>query len=365
MSEGIDIARLGCLADYQQAAAALLAPEHWAYLNAGSADGLVVRRNREALDRLTLVPRMLRDMQDAHTRIEMLGRSYPHPLLIAPTAQHALAHPQAETATALAAAAMQTPYIVSCQASTLIEDIHMRVPQGERWLQLYLHYPRKALQDLLRRAEDTGFSAIVITVDAPLQGLRNEDTRQGFVPVAHAAAVNIAAYPAPPEITLAAGESLFKSPRMAQLPGWEDVAWLVSQTRLPVWVKGILNPLDIAPALTAGVAGTIVSNHGGRALDAVPASIEALPAIVQEVAGRMPVLMDGGIRRGSDILKALALGADAVLVGRPVLHGLAVGGASGVAHVLHLLLRELEHSMVLCGVRSPAEARTNKPLQRC
>lgn len=358
MSEAIELSRLTCLADYEAAAARVLPADRWAYLNAGSADGLVAQRNREAFDKLTLLPRMLRQMHQAHTRIELLGRPYPHPLLIAPSAQHALAHPEAETATALAAAAMQTPYIVSCQASTLIEDIAARVPQGERWLQLYLHYPRVALLDLLRRAQSCDFAALVITVDAPLQGLRNEDARAGFVPPAHAAAVNLAAYPAPAETTLAAGQSLLQSPRMAQLPSWEDIAWLASQTSLPIWLKGLLNPLDVPPALDAGVAGLIVSNHGGRTLDAVPASIQALPAVVQAVAGRVPVLMDGGIRRGSDILKALALGADAVLIGRPALHGLAVGGASGVAHVLHLLLRELEHSMVLCGVRSPAEAAT-------
>lgn len=350
------LAALTCLADYEAAAARLLPADRWAYLNAGSGDGEAARRNREALARLALLPRMLRDLRGAHTRIELLGRSYPHPLLIAPTAQHTLAHPEAETATALAAAAMHTPYVISCQASTTLETLHAQVPQCERWFQLYLHYPRPALQTLLRRAEDSGIRALVVTVDAPLQGLRNEDARRGFVPLPHAAAVNLAGCPAPPAPTLAAGESLLQAQHLAHLPGWDDLAWLCAQTALPVLVKGILNPLDVAPALAAGAAGLVVSNHGGRVLDAVPASIEALPAIVQAVAGRVPVLMDGGIRRGSDILKALALGADAVLIGRPVLHGLAVGGASGVAHVLHLLLRELEHSMVLAGLREPGEA---------
>ncbi len=352
----IDLARLSCLADYEAAARALLPAPVWAYLHGAAADGISARRNLDAFARRSLLPRVMRPVAGGDASVRLFGQTFAHPIFIAPSAAHVLAHPEGERATALAAAAMQTPLVVSCQASTLLEDIAAIAPEATRWLQLYPHLARTALRDLLRRTEAAGYSAIVLTVDAPLQGLRNEDQRQGFQ-MPPGLMPNLASYPdLPGSSTLAAGQSLLQSALVAQMPGWDTLAWLCAQTPLPILVKGILHPLDVEPALAAGAAGLVVSNHGGRTLDGVPASLDALPGIVRANAGRVPLLMDGGIRRGSDILKAIALGADAVLIGRPILHGLAVGGAQGVAHVLHLLRHELEHSMVLCGLATLDEA---------
>src|SRR5690606_34056075 len=224
------------------------------------------------------------------------------------------------------------------------------------WFQLYIQPDREFTATLVRRAEASGCRALVVTVDAPVSGVRNREKRSGFALPAGVAAVNLQGMRALPPQAARAGESpLLTSALVASAPTWKDVAWLRSLTRLPILLKGVLAPDDARRALDEGIAGVIVSNHGGRALDTVPASIEALPAIAQAVGGRMPLLLDGGIRRGTDIVKALALGASAGLVGRPFMHGLAAAGALGVVHVLHILRTELEMAMVLCGRRTLAE----------
>jgi len=352
-----NLARIACLHDYEQHARQQLDPATWAYLNAGAADALSHAWNARAFNRWTLWPRVLRRAAGRSTALTLFGTRYAHPIFIAPTAYHALAHPEAERATALAAAALQACYVVSTLASVTLEDIarsrdHARA--APLWFQLYPQAQRAVSCDLIQRAERAGYQAIVITVDAPIQGLRNEDQRQGFQMPAAVQAVNLAPYAAPQAAggPLAAGASLFSHRLVLDMADWDDIAWLVAQTRLPVLLKGLIHPLDVAPALDAGAAGLIVSNHGGRALDSLPATLDALPAVVEAVQERVPVLLDGGIRRGTDVLKALALGAQAVLVGRPILHGLAVAGATGVAHVLNLLRSELEAAMVLSGCRT-------------
>lgn len=348
--------RITCLSDCEVAAQQCIAPDIWAYLNAGAADQISHRRNRLAFEQVELLPRYMRQATDGGTTIRLFGQSLAHPIIIAPMAYHGLAHPEGEQATALAAAAMQTPLVVSTQASMLLEDIAQCAPSLCLWFQLYLQADREVSLDLVRRAQAAGYKAIVVTVDAPIQGLRNEDQRHGFRLPANITPVNLARYTSQStdDNTVSAGSSLFEHPLIRSMPGWHDLEWLAAQTSLPVLVKGLLNPLDVEPALHAGAAGIIVSNHGGRVLDTVPATLDALPGIAKTIKGRVPVLMDGGIRRGTDIVKALAMGASAIMLGRPVLHGLALAGAHGVAHVLNLLQTELEMTMVLCGTKDIA-----------
>jgi len=368
-----DLTRLACLHDYEAAARAQLPADVWAYLHAGAADGVTQAWNAQAFDNWALWPRVLRRLAGGNMAVELFGVPHPQPILIAPTAWHALAHREAERATALAAAAMQTGYVVSTLSSVSLEEIAAVHAQAQAqalreaapadrlaapplWFQLYLQPEREVSLDLLRRAEAAGYQAIVVTVDTPIQGLRNADQRLGFQMPPDVQAVNLARYDNhASNTTLPPGASLFQHPLITRMASWDDLAWLIKHARIPVLVKGILHPADVAPALDAGVAGIIVSNHGGRALDTVAATLDALPAIVAQTQGCVPVLMDGGVRRGTDALKALALGASAVLIGRPILHGLAVAGATGVAHTLNLLRSELAAAMVLAGCQTLAD----------
>lgn len=350
-----DLSGIASLGDYEAAARHRVDPAVWAYLDGAAADGVTHRHNLQALERLPLWPRVLRSASGGDMAVELFGQRHAHPIFIAPTAYHRLAHPDGELATIAAAAALQSCMVVSTLASLSLESI-AAAAQAPLWFQLYIQKRREVTLDLVRRAEQAGCQAIVVTVDAPIEGMRNAQQRLGFRLPANVRAETLAPYPPEPGVTLGITDSFFDSPLVRDAPTWDDLSWLAGQTRLPLVAKGILHPLDVQPALDAGVAGIIVSNHGGRVLDTVPAAIDALPRIVEAVRGRVPVLMDGGIRRGTDALKALALGAHAVLVGRPILHGLAVAGSTGVAHVLHLLRTELAMAMVLCGIRTLAEA---------
>jgi 4-hydroxymandelate oxidase len=329
--------------DYEALARERIDPSVWAYLAGGSADELTLRENREAFAQRKLCQRVLADFSGANTRVELFGRTFPHPILIAPTAFHRLVHPEGELATVLGAAAMEAGMVVSTQASVSLEDV-AATARSPLWFQLYIQPDRGFTGELIRRAEAAGYEALVITVDAPVNGLRNREQRAGFRLPPGVEPVNLRGL-----TPSAACSSVFDPAYESGLPKWKDLAWLKEQTRLPVLLKGVLAAEDAAKALEAGVDGLIVSNHGGRTLDTVPSTLEALPRVADQVAGRVPVLMDGGIRRGTDILKAIALGADAVMIGRPVLHGLAAAGATGVAHVLKILRGELEVAMLLSG----------------
>jgi 4-hydroxymandelate oxidase len=334
--------------DYEALARERVDPVVWAYLSGGSADELTLRENRDAFAKSRLCPRVLTDFSGANTRVELFGRTFPHPILIAPTAFHRLVHPQGELATVLGAAAMETTMVVSTQASVPLEDI-ASAARAPLWFQLYIQPDRGFTSELVLRAEAAGYEALVVTVDAPVNGLRNREQRAGFRLPPGVEPVNLRGMKPPPVCS-----SVFDPVYVSGLPMWEDLAWLKERTKLPVLLKGVLAAEDAAKALDAGVDGLIVSNHGGRTLDTVPPTLDALPHVADRVAGRVPVLMDGGIRRGTDILKAIALGADAVMIGRPVLHGLAVAGATGVAHVLKILRSELEVAMLLSGRSSLA-----------
>ena len=339
------------LDDHERCARELLDPGAWAYLCGGAADELTLQDNRAAWQRLQLLPRVLRPLSGGDTRRELFGRELAHPLLVAPMAYQRLAHRQGELASALAAAVMGLGYVLSTQASVPLEDIshivHNEASRGPLWFQLYLQADRDLTRALVARAEAAGFEALVLTVDAPVQGTRDRERRAGFRLPAGVAAVNL-----PEGAAVAPGEHGLCGGLANQAPTWNDVAWLRSHTRLPILLKGITHPDDARLAVEHGASGVIVSNHGGRTLDTMPATAALLPGIVAAVEGRVPVLVDGGVRRGTDVFKALALGASAVLVGRPVLHGLANAGATGVAQVLRLICDELEMAMVLCGCRT-------------
>ncbi len=348
------------LADHELAAAKKLGANAYAYIFGGAGDEITLRGNRSAWDAIQLLPRVLRDMTGGHTRGTLLQRSLAHPILLAPTAFHRLAHPDGETATALAAAAQGAGLVLSAQSTIRLEDIARLIihdpERGPLWFQLYMMPDREFTQQLVRRAEAAGYEAIVLTVDASSSGARDRERRANVKIPDTLSAVNLVGMVTPAAPQLQPGQSAMFDALLASAPRWSDIAWLRSITSLPIIVKGILHPDDARLAVDAGVAAVIVSNHGGRTLDTVPPTAQVLPDIVAAVAQRVPVLVDGGIRRGTDVLKAIALGATAVLVGRPALCGLANAGAMGVAHVIRLLRDELEIAMALTGCRTLADA---------
>ncbi|MDD2729057.1 alpha-hydroxy acid oxidase [Malikia sp.] len=340
--------RLFNLADHEARARDRLDASAWAYYSGGAADEITLRANRAAWDALALRPRVLRPLAGLSLASQLLGQALPCPLLVAPMAHQRLAHPDGELATAVAAAAVGAGLVLSQQSSHPLEAVAAHCladpERGPFWFQLHALGERGWLRELIARAEAAGVEALVLTVDAPLNGVRDRERRAGFA---------LPAGLATPHLPPASASSL--DGLLAQAPSWDDVAWLQANSRLPLLLKGVTHPLDAAQACALGVAGLIVSNHGGRVLDTMPASATLLPEVAAVVAGRCALLVDGGIRRGTDVLKALALGADAVLIGRPVLHGLASAGAAGVAHVLRLLQDELAAAMALCGLRNLSE----------
>jgi 4-hydroxymandelate oxidase len=262
---------------------------------------------------------------------------------LAPAAYHRLFHPDGETATAHGAANAGVPYCVSTCTTTPLEEIARVAPNGVRWLQIYVTADRGRTRDLVQTAEAMGVRALCLTVDTPVPGTRNREQRTGF---------NLPPTCVTPYLRHVASADSPGTPFVAIT--WRDVEWLRGQTRLPVLLKGVLTGEDAARGVENGAAGIVVSNHGARNLDTVPASIDALPEVVAAVSGRVPVLLDGGIRRGTDIVKAIALGAAAVMIGRPYLYGLSLGGAEGVEHVVRILRTELESTLMLLGRLSVA-----------
>ncbi|MBB5351285.1 4-hydroxymandelate oxidase [Haloferula luteola] len=331
------------LCDYERLAPEFLPPDIWAYLAGGAADERGLKVNQEAYRQWSIQPQVLVEMHGASSTLQLRGGQLPHPFFIAPMAAHRLFHAEGELATALGAAAMGAPLVMSCRASTPIEAMprHLGVPL---WFQLYVRKDREFMLGLVRRLEDAGCDGLVVTVDAPVSGIRNREQRAGFRFPEEIEAPHLVGEPAWPVV-----ESVLDPRYLAELPTWEDLIWLKNQTRLPVWLKGVLSVADAQRAVEASFDGLVVSNHGGRTLDVLPAPLKVLPEISREVAGRIPVLVDGGIRRGTDAFIALALGADAVMVGRPMLYALAVAGAVGVAHALRILCHELEVAMLLAG----------------
>lgn len=341
------------VADHELLAQQQLDANAWAYFSGGAADEITLAANRSAWDQLTLQPRVLRALAGGHTRIQLLGRTLAHPIFLAPIAYQSMAHPDGELASAYAAAALGAGMVLSTQSSTPVEAVaaamHGDPGSGPLWFQLYLQHDRGFTRALVQRAEAAGVEALVLTVDAPTSGARDRERRAGFHLPAGISAVHLAGLTPAPARQLLPGQSALFDDLLHHAPTWADVQWLQSITRLPVLLKGVLHPQDAAQAAALQVAGLIVSNHGGRTLDTAPATAHALARIADAVQGALPLLVDGGIRRGTDVLKAIALGASAVLVGRPALYGLANAGAVGVAHVLRMLRDELEIAMALTG----------------
>jgi 4-hydroxymandelate oxidase len=344
-----------CLADFDALARAQLDDRAWAYFSGGAADEITQRENRAAWDALRLLPRVLQPLQQTGPGIELLGRHWPHPVLMAPMAYQQLAHPDGEAAAALACAAQGAGYVLSTQASQRLEDVAALVRdepgRGPLWFQLYPQADRALTHELMQRAQAAGFEAIVLTVDAPVTGVRDRERRAGFGLPPGVRAVNL-----PPAADSAESAGAAASDWRTAAPTWADVQGLLASAPLPLLIKGVLHPEDARQAARLGVAGLIVSNHGGRTLDTAVATALALPRIADALQGDLPLLVDGGIRRGTDVLKALALGASAVLVGRPLLMALAAGGAQGVALALRLLQDELLMALALTGCAAPAAA---------
>jgi isopentenyl diphosphate isomerase/L-lactate dehydrogenase-like FMN-dependent dehydrogenase len=339
------------LQDYQRLAADFMPAAVYEYIHSGGADEFTLNSNRSAFDRIKLYNRVLANVSEASTRLQLFGQTFRHPILLAPVAHQKLVHPQGELATAEAANAMQAGFVSSTLSSLPMESIAANLNQP-KWFQLYFQSQRDATLALLRRAEAAGFSAIVVTVDVPINGLRNRIQRAGFQMPAFAQSANIKLKNTAEPLQLAADDSVIFQGIMREAANWNDLQWLRSQTDLPILLKGLSHPDDALRAIETGINGIIVSNHGGRGLDGVPASIETLAAIRQALGPDITILLDSGIRRGTDIVKAIALGANAVLIGRPVMDALAVAGALGVAHMIKLLRDELEVSMALIGANS-------------
>ena len=317
------------LEDYEDLARQYLPPDVFDYYAGGACDEFTLRENCEAFGRLRLTGRVLREVSGRNLSTRVLGTEIAMPVMIAPLPFQQLVFDDGEFATARAAASQATLMIVSAFSSVPMEDVGAAAP-GPLWLEVRIGTDRGATRDVVRRAEDAGYRALVLTVDAQVPGKCERDIRHGLqLPID-------------------------QTPVAAALD-WNDVAWLVAETRLPVVLKGVLHPDDARLAVAHGASGIFVSNHGGRQLDTAAASIDALESVVEAVDGRAEVYLDGGVRRGTDIVKALALGARAVAVGRPVVWGLAAAGARGVAGVLGILRHELDLALAMCGVRRPDE----------
>ncbi len=335
--------------DYEALARARLDPGAYGYFAGGAGDELTLAENVAAYRRWQLRPRVLVDVSAATTATTVLGKEVSMPLLVAPVAFQRMAHPDGEPGMARAAAAAGTVMILSTLATATPAQIAAAAPDARHWLQLYVFRDRGVTRALIEQAEEAGFEAIALTVDVPRLGRRERDLRTGFV---------IPAEVTVPSFATAAGQATAGTPAdmfslMDPTVGWDDLEELVSDSNLPVLVKGVVAPADATLAAEHGAAGVIVSNHGGRQLDGAIATIDALPEVAEAVEGRIEVLVDGGIRRGVDVVKALALGARAVLAGRAPLWGLAARGEQGAREVLELLREEIELAMVLTGAAAP------------
>jgi isopentenyl diphosphate isomerase/L-lactate dehydrogenase-like FMN-dependent dehydrogenase len=329
------------LLEYEPLARAKLPVGNYDFIAGGAEDEVTLRENRAAFGRILLRPRAVVDVSHIDTSTEVMGRRVAVPFGVAPMGGQRMAHLDGEPATARAAAAAGALFVLSTTANYTMEEV-AAASDGPRWFQLY-YYGREIAERMVREAEATGYGAICLTVDSAWYGRRERDLRRGFQWPAEAA---------PTRLRGELDEQAFLRQRAVT---WDEVAWLRSITALPVVIKGLVRGDDARLAVEHGAAGVVVSNHGGRQLDGALAAVEALPEVVEAVAGGAEVYMDGGVRRGTDVLKALALGARAVFVGRPVLWGLAVDGEAGARRVLELLRFELETAMALCGCREVSE----------
>lgn len=344
------------IVELEKLAQARVEPVAWDYYSSGADDEITLRRNVEAYRDFELHYRVLVDVTERDCSTTVLGQPIAFPVVVAPTAFQRLAHPEGELASVAAAGDAGTVFILSTLSNTRVEDV-VKAARGPVWFQLYVYKDRAATRALVERVEAAGCSALVVTVDAPLLGRRERDVRNRFALPQGFRIENMVAEGfgnlsgAAADSGLAAYFASMLDPSLT----WADIEWLRKISKLPVIVKGLVRPDDAQRAVFSGAAAVVVSNHGGRQLDTAPATIKVLESVVQAVDSRAEVYVDGGVRRGTDVVKALALGARAVLVGRPILWGLAVNGRAGVADVLAMLRRELDLAMALCGSSNLAE----------
>ena len=333
-----------------------LHPGAYDYYVSGADDERTLSENLAGWERLRLRPRVLRDVSAISTSCRVLGRPITAPLLVAPTAYQRLAHHEGETATARGAAGFGTVMVVSTFANTPMEEVAAAAPDAPRWFQLYVHRDRGLTAELVARAAASGYDAIVLTVDLPVLGFRRRDERNDFALPPGVVKANLGELPHPADVA-ASGSALRAYADHAVEPAltFDDLEWLRGLEDLPLVVKGVLRGDDAAACVAAGADAVIVSNHGGRQLDGAVATADALPEVVRAVGEQAEVYVDGGIRRGTDVIRALALGARAVLLGRPILWGLALDGAEGVRCVLENYRVELERAMALCGTPTLAD----------
>jgi isopentenyl diphosphate isomerase/L-lactate dehydrogenase-like FMN-dependent dehydrogenase len=337
------------VADYERVAEERVDAGVFGYIAGGAGDEHTLRANVEAFRRVALRPRMLVDVSSCSARATVLGHDLSMPLLVAPTAYQRLMHPDGEGATARAAGAAGTVFCQSTLSSLRPAELAAQAPDAMRWLQLYWSSDRTFVADVVAEAEDSGATALVFTVDVPFAGRRERDLRLAFTLPADLPLPNLS-----PNLDRPLDPGAGLGPIHDESLTWRDLEWLTSRTRLPLVVKGILTAEDATLACDHGAAGVVVSNHGGRQLDGVQASLDALPEVVDAVGDRCEVLLDGGVRRGADVLIALALGARAVLAGRAPLYGLAADGEAGATRVLELLRDEIELGLALLGCPTPA-----------
>jgi isopentenyl diphosphate isomerase/L-lactate dehydrogenase-like FMN-dependent dehydrogenase len=336
------------VAEILAAAAAKVDPKVWCYFEGGAGDEVTLRANVAAFGRWLLRPRMLVDVTEVSTATTVLGQPVSMPLLVAPFAMQRLLDPEGEVATARAARAAGTLFCVST-VTTSAHDELAAVGDAPRWLQLYVLNDRQRTLDHVAEAREAGYSALALTVDSPYLGSRERDLRLGFevpagLPLPYVTGLD-------PSMAMTLAQQFQMSPSLT----WRDLEWIASESAMPVVLKGLLTREDALLAVEHGVAGVLVSNHGGRQLDGVAATLDALPEVVEAVAGRCEVYVDGGIRRGTDVLKALALGARAAFVARPVAAGLALDGEAGVARVLEIFRAEIEVGLALLGCTTPEQ----------
>lgn len=353
-------AYLQTIADYEMEAKKHLSNMVWDYLQGGSMDEVSVRDNLQQFQDIQLLPRMLKDLSQGSTEIEIFGQKFPHPIFLAPIGHQQQFHPEAETASALAAEVMGSNIILSTFTNTDMRALKQDNPR--KWFQLYWQGDREKSLALVKMAEAHHYTALVITADSPHTGIRDRERRAFFHLPKDMQHPHTPAHIPLPE--LKEGDHPVFHGLMKIAPTWEDIAWMVKQTYLPVILKGIVHPQDAQLAIQHGVKGLIISNHGGRVLDTCISPLIALQLIKKVVPADFPLLYDGGIRRGSDVFKAIALGASAVLIGRPYIYGLATAGALGVAHVIKILKEEFEITMALMGTATVAEIQPGCVLNR-
>jgi 4-hydroxymandelate oxidase len=331
------------LPELETLAQATMSAMTYGYVTGAAADELTLRANVEDWQKLKLKPTVLVDVSDLDLSVEIIGQKFTMPIMLAPTAFHRLCHKEAELATVAGANMAQAGMVMSSFGNEPIEKLAAMATQP-LWFQLYM-VSREIVTEMVERAQNGGCKAFCVTVDTPVLGARHREVRTGFRLPEDCALPNLNLGAMTHRPTRGAIYSDLLNPKLT----WKDIEWLCSFSKVPVLLKGVMNPDDAVRAANSGVAGIIVSNHGARNLDTLPSTAQALPRIAQKLQGRIPLLVDGGIRRGTDVLKALALGANAVLVGRPYLYALSIAGAAGVARVLEILKVELQMAMALTG----------------